>query len=165
MNANTRRSLKLRKVLFASLLALICILMIQWVFQQSKPWAVPDEYKKLKNPVVPSESTMKAAARLYVDQCAECHGERGKGDGPKAAMHRPLPADLTDARQLSAVTDGEIFYQISEGKRPMPSFKNRLTQDQRWALVLLVRSFAQPPAPPAKTPEVSDSAQAPGRKP
>jgi hypothetical protein len=32
----------------------------------------------------------------------------------------------------------------------MPSFKNRMTQDQRWQLVLLVRSFAQPPTPSPK---------------
>jgi hypothetical protein len=31
----------------------------------------------------------------------------------------------------------------------MPSFKNRLTPDQRWQLVLLLRSFAQPASPSA----------------
>jgi hypothetical protein len=30
----------------------------------------------------------------------------------------------------------------------MPSFKKRLTEDQRWGLVLLVRSFSAPPALP-----------------
>ena len=29
----------------------------------------------------------------------------------------------------------------------MPSFKTRLTEDQRWELVLLVRSFSTPSAP------------------
>jgi hypothetical protein len=53
---------------------------------------------------------------------------------------------------MAKVTDGEIFYQITEGRRPMPSFKNRLTQDQRWQLVLLVRSFSPPIVAPKLKP-------------
>ena len=63
-------------------------------------------------------------------------------------MHDPPPSDITDARHMNTVTDGEIFYQISEGRKPMPSFKKRLTEDQRWGLVLLVRSFSAPSASP-----------------
>jgi mono/diheme cytochrome c family protein len=43
---------------------------------------------------------------------------------------------------MNSVTDGEIFYQISQGRKPMPGFKKRLTEEQRWQLVLYVRSFA-----------------------
>src|SRR5256884_8150189 len=97
-----------------------------------------------KNPLPASPSNLNAAREIYFDECVQCHGERGQGDGPQAKSHYPLPADLTDPKLLRNVTDGEIFYQISQGRRPMPSFKNRLTQDQRWQLVLLVRSFSQP---------------------
>ncbi len=144
MSANAPRSLKLRKVLFAALLLLICVLVIHWVTEENKPWIVPAQYKSLKNPLTPSESNLNAARQIYVDECAQCHGERGKGDGPEARSHYPLPADLTDPKLLANAPDGEIFYQITEGRRPMPSFKGRLTEDQRWQLVLLVRSFSQP---------------------
>ena len=144
MSTTPPLSLQLRKLLFAALLLLICVLVVYWLTQENKPWVVPEEYKKLKNPLSASESNLKAARQIYVDECAQCHGERGQGDGPEARSHYPLPADLTDAKLLVNVTDGEIFYQISEGRRPMPSFKRRLTQDQRWQLVLLVRSFSQP---------------------
>jgi len=143
MSAHPPRSLWLRKVLFAALLLLICILVIHWVTQENKPWIVPPEYKSLKSPLTPSESNLNAARQIYAEECAQCHGDRGKGDGPEARSHYPLPADLTDPKLLTNVTDGEIFYQISEGRRPMPSFKRRLTEDQRWQLVLLVRSFSQ----------------------
>jgi mono/diheme cytochrome c family protein len=63
-------------------------------------------------------------------------------------MNRPAPADLTDSARMAAITDGEIFYQITEGRRPMPSFKNRLTEDQRWQLVLFLRTLSQPAAAP-----------------
>jgi mono/diheme cytochrome c family protein len=148
MNADTKPTLKLRKILFAGILALIFILLIYAVYEQNKPWIVPAEFKTLKNPLQPSESNLKAARELYLNDCIQCHGDRGKGDGPEARSHSPLPADLSDASRMSTVTDGEIFYQISEGRRPMPSFKNRMTQDQRWQLVLLVRSFAQAGGPP-----------------
>jgi mono/diheme cytochrome c family protein len=148
MPIDAQPNLKTRKILFASLLALICIALVYVAFQKEKPWVVPEEVKKLKNPLPPSESTLKAARGIYTDECAQCHGEHGKGDGPEAMMHSPAPADLTDTRHMNSVTDGEIFYQISEGRKPMPSFKKRLTEDQRWGLVLLVRSFSVPSASP-----------------
>ena len=146
MLTNRPLTLKLRKFLFAALLVLICVLIVHWLNEQNKPWIVPEEYKSLKNPLLPSESVLSSARQIYADECAQCHGEHGKGDGPEARTHSPLPADLTDAKRMATVTDGEIFYQITQGRRPMPSFKRRLTQDQRWQLVLLVRSFSQPAA-------------------
>jgi mono/diheme cytochrome c family protein len=158
MSTDAHRKLKTRKILFASLLAIICITLVYGVFQRDKPWVVPEEVKKLKNPLPPSESTLKAARKIYMDECAQCHGEHGKGDGPEATMHSLTPADLTDARHMSTVTDGEIFYQISEGRKPMPSFKKRLAEDQRWGLVLLVRSFSAPSALPIR-PKNADAAK------
>jgi mono/diheme cytochrome c family protein len=155
MFTDAQPNLQTRKILFASLLALICIALVYAAFQREKPWVVPEEVKRLKNPLTPSESTLKAARGIYMDECAQCHGEHGKGDGPEAAMHDPPPSDITDARHMNTVTDGEIFYQISEGRKPMPSFKKRLTEDQRWGLVLRVRSFSAPSASPIqkKTPD------------
>jgi mono/diheme cytochrome c family protein len=134
----------LPKFLFAAVLSVTCVLVLYWVTQQSKPWVVPAEYKTLKNPLVRSESSLNSAREIYRENCAQCHGQTGKGDGPEAWMHRPAPADLTDPIRMALVTDGEMFYQITEGRRPMPAFKGRLTQDQRWQLVLFLRSFSQP---------------------
>ena len=156
MSTKVLLNLRTRKILFASLLALICLTLVYSVWQQNKPWVVPEEFKKLKNPLAPTGSNLSAAKDVYMEECAQCHGEHGKGDGPEARTHSPLPADLSDGRRMSAVTDGEIFYQITEGRRPMPSFKTRLSQDQRWGLVLFVRSLSAPPAAPIqeKMPDV-----------
>lgn len=165
MSTNSALNLKLRKFVFATLLIVICVLIVYLLIQQNKLWIVPEEYKRLKNPLLPSESNSNSARQIYSDECAQCHGEHGKGDGPEARTHAPLPADLTDAKRMATVTDGEIFYQITEGRRPMPSFKNRLTQDQRWQLVLLVRSLSQPIAAPVMKPEAPDTPPSSNRKP
>jgi len=137
------------------------LLAIALAVTHKKSWAIPPEAKALKNPLAPSDAHITAAKRLYSDQCANCHGDSGKGDGSDAMMYDPAPSDLTDASKMSKVTDGEIYYQITEGRKPMPSYKKRLTEEQRWQLVLLVRSFAGQPAPPppTKQPDV------PGSKP
>lgn len=89
-----------------------------------------------------SEENLRSAKKIYSEQCDNCHGESGKGDGSDAMMYDPAPADLTDAANINKRTDGELFYQISEGRKPMPSFKKKLSEQQRWQLVLLVRAFA-----------------------
>jgi mono/diheme cytochrome c family protein len=155
MSAMPQRNLKVRKVLFACTIALIFISIGFAAFQKS-PWIVPPAEKARKNPLSASDANSNAAKQIFTDHCANCHGDSGKGDGSDAMMYDPPPADLTDAARMSKVTDGEIYYQITEGRKPMPSFKKRLTEQQRWQLVMLVRSFAGTPSPPppAKKPDV-----------
>jgi len=112
-------------------------------------WSVPKAAKQVKNPLsMDPSAAAKAILPVYLDKCAECHGDTGKGNGPQAKMYDPRPAMLTDAPHLCTVTDGELFYVISEGHKPMPSYKKKLTEEQRWQLVLLVRSFSNTVPPP-----------------
>ena len=70
-------------------------------------------------------------------------------------MYDPRPRMLTDTPHLATITDGELFYVISEGHKPMPSYKKKLTDEQRWQLVLLVRALSHtvaPQPPPAVQP-------------
>ena len=100
-----------------------------------------------------------AAKEIYGNKCSDCHGEKGKGDGSEAMMYDPAPSDLTDAARMNKLSDGEIFYQISEGRKPMPSFKKKLSEEQRWHLVLFVRSLtAAPIAPEGSKPTPSNKA-------
>ena len=148
-----------QKTLIVLLLALILAAVAYNFFQDNKPWVIPEEAKSRKNPLQPSEAAIKSAKGLYAENCANCHGDTGKGDGSEAMRYDPKPADFTDAPHMTTVTDGALFYQISQGRKPMPAFKKRMTEDQRWQLVLLVRSFAAPPtekkfdAPTSSKPE------------
>lgn len=116
-----------------------------------KNWPVPEEAKKMKNPVAATPENLAAAREIYLNDCAQCHGETGKGDGSEAPMYDVQPADFTDAHMMGEMTDGEIFYKITEGRKPMPSFKKRMTEEQRWQLVNYVRTFVPKAAPAAKS--------------
>jgi mono/diheme cytochrome c family protein len=117
-----------------------------YAFFHPGPWIVPEAAKRVANPLKPSQVDLPATHKLYLDKCADCHGEAGKGDGPKGRMYEPLPTDLTDVAHMNAVSDGELFYKISQGRRPMPAFKKRLTDKQRWELVLFLRSLSAAPS-------------------
>lgn len=107
-----------------------------------KSWPVPKAARELQNPVPHTEEARTAGMKTYVNQCSMCHGERGDGEGPMAAGLSEKPADFTDAHMMREMTDGEIFWKITEGRDPMPSFKKSLTQTQRWQLVHYLRSLA-----------------------
>ena len=111
-------------------------------FQKPNWDTPPPEIKQKKNPVSPSEATMKEAKSVFAEKCSSCHGDTGKGDGSDAMMYDPGPADLTDARRIGKFTDGELYYKITVGKKPMPAFEKRLSEEQRWGLVILLRSFS-----------------------
>jgi mono/diheme cytochrome c family protein len=145
------KTLRVKLSVRIALTALLSI-SIQLSAQRKDPWLVPEEYKKLKSPIVPSDAGLSAALDIYKERCAQCHGETGKGDGPDAKMYSVKSADFTDTRVMSEMTDGEVFYKITEGRRPMPSFKKRLTEEQRWQLVHFLRTFAPKFANPSKSP-------------
>ncbi len=152
MNNVEKRNRKLPKAMFLLVLAIIAAAIIYSAVNNAPwSWPVPEEAKQLKNPLQPTAAALKSAREVYADKCAHCHGDTGKGDGRDANRYDPAPTDLTDPKKMNPATDGELFYKISEGKKPMPVFKNKLTEDQRWQLVLLIRSFAESAKLPADT--------------
>jgi mono/diheme cytochrome c family protein len=138
---DARQKLRLRKVLFIALWTLIALSIVLGVAHRGQ-WNIPEEAKRRQNPIQPSPQALDAARVLYADHCERCHGKSGKGEGPDATKFSTSPRDLTDGSRMSPQSDGELFYKISEGRRPMPEFKTKLTEEQRWQLVLLMRSMA-----------------------
>ncbi len=108
-----------------------------------KPWVVPDDAKEVKNPLQPTPENLSAAEQLYTDNCTLCHGEKGAGDGPGAKAFKVKPADFTDAKMMKMETDGALFWKMSEGRGPMVSWKDVLTEKERWQLVLYLRKLGK----------------------
>jgi mono/diheme cytochrome c family protein len=96
----------------------------------------------MENPVPASPQVLAEGKALYGELCAHCHGDEGRGDGPEAMMYDPSPADFTREKTARS-SDGELFYKITEGRKPMPSFQRTLTDQQRWTMVHYIRTFAK----------------------
>jgi mono/diheme cytochrome c family protein len=116
-----------------------------WALDDS--WPVPREAAERANPLTPSSPFVKKARTIFNDQCSACHGDKGDGKGQEAEALGVHPADFTAAAIMLQTTDGELFYKISKGRRPMPSFEGKFSEQERWGLVLYLRTFLKAPPP------------------
>ena len=109
-----------------------------------EPWEIPEEARAVPNPVPPSDEALANGKEFYGARCASCHGDSGKGDGKATRFIKPPPADISTAEARDRMTDGEIFYKITEGKKPMPGMARTLSEEERWQVVHYLRAL-QPP--------------------
>lgn len=117
-------------------------------------WNVPAVAKKLRNPVPASESAVDSGMSTYSQHCKSCHGENGDGKGERAGELSVMPTDFTDAAEVSSRTDGELYWKITHGHRPMPAFEDKLSDTERWQVVDYIRTFAHTKSPsPAANPK------------
>jgi mono/diheme cytochrome c family protein len=112
---------------------------------QSSGWTAPPRAARRANPMQPDDNSRAVGRRLFVAHCAACHGGGGRGDGPSALSCNPRPSDLTDPA-VTSETDGELFWKISTGRKPMPAYEPRLSDEQRWHVVNFLHAIAPPPA-------------------
>ena len=91
---------------------------------------------------LPSLASGKA---IYLENCAQCHGETGKGDGPsRATMNpkNPVPANFTDAEFMAGLSPFKAYNAISFGveNTAMASFA-ALSEEQCWQVAFYVLSL------------------------
>lgn len=103
-------------------------------------WDAPPDTKNVPNPVKTDGRTVERGSQLFHLHCVGCHGETGVGDGKMGKVLGYKPADLTLER-MSQQTDGEIFWKISKGREPMPSWEKQLSSRERWDLVSYMRTL------------------------
>ncbi len=109
---------------------------------EARPWICPDKVNKLSSPVKPEEGILSTGKEIWMTQCKSCHGKTGKGDGVKATKIDIPIADFTSDKCQQA-TDGELFWKATEGRKPMPSYKDKLSDIERWCVVLYIRTLAE----------------------
>lgn len=81
----------------------------------------------------------------YRAQCAMCHGEQGKGDGPAAAMLKPRPKDLSAPDFWTGRTEESVAEVVRQGKpgSAMMGYQSVLTAEQIRDVVTYLRSLAR----------------------
>ncbi|MDP1726398.1 MAG: cytochrome c [Bacteroidota bacterium] len=108
--------------------------------QHSTPWNVPEAAKLKKNPYPSEEFSLDRGKKSYKLDCIRCHGAGGKGDGTSSGKLEKTVADLS-SDLVQNQSDGELYWKISEGRKPMPIAKRTLTDDQRWDIINYIRTF------------------------
>ena len=113
---------------------------------EGEAWTAPARAARKQNPVSADTKSLAEGKALFVAGCLPCHGPSGKGDGPAAAtLERNgvsiRPGNLSNTK-LWEQADGALFWEISEGRSPMPSFQETYSEEQRWQIVNYVRTLA-----------------------
>ena len=105
-------------------------------------WSAPAAEAQKKNPVAANESSLAAGHKIYSKTCAMCHGKTGDADGPAVIELNIHPAKLSDP-QLSTESDGSLFWKVTTGKKPMPTYGKRMSETDRWNVVNYVRTLSK----------------------
>jgi cbb3-type cytochrome c oxidase subunit II len=89
----------------------------------------------------PPQDAIDLGRRVYADRCAQCHGEKGAGDGPAADRFPIAPSNFRGERSnldasLRALHEGV------DGT-PMSPWTSQLSEDEMSAVAYFVRGFFQ----------------------
>lgn len=110
--------------------------------EKGKPWPAPESAVKMKNPVASNAESINEGKILYAKHCKSCHGAKGKGDGPKAANLDISSGDFS-SEEFMKESDGSIYWKTTEGRDPMPEFKKKMSDDERWQVVNYIRTMGE----------------------
>ena len=136
-------------VLGATLLASFGIVSGKQAATQEKPASgeptMTAEDAAKKNPfATPTPEGLAEARKLYGYHCAMCHGKDGDGKGELAVEMKLDLHDWRDASTIEKMTDGELFFIVSNGKGKMLGGEgDRTPEKMRWNLVNVVRAFGK----------------------
>jgi mono/diheme cytochrome c family protein len=100
------------------------------------------------------------AQRLFLVNCAICHGTKMDGngplykggDGPFAAK----PANLLGDPKIEAMPVGQMYYSVTYGKNKMGSYASQLDTRQRWMVISYIKT-RQAESKATNSPHSSDS--------
>jgi len=103
----------------------------------SQEWKIPENRVKKVSPLKFDSNLTNQGNSIYQRNCKSCHGDPGKEN---FIQLDPRPSDLaSDIAQKQS--DGSLFFKISGGRRAMPSFKDVLSENDRWSVIAYIRSF------------------------
>jgi mono/diheme cytochrome c family protein len=98
----------------------------------------------IKNPLDSTAYDAKEAERLYLINCAICHGAKLDGNGPLYkngdGPYQAKPATLVGDAAIEALSPGTLFHVITYGKNAMGSYASQLSTMQRWMVVSYIKS-------------------------
>lgn len=109
---------------------------------QSSEAKIPKSADNLVNPFAGDESVIRKGYKIYNKVCWVCHGDAGKGDGPSVPTLNTKPANVSDP-EIIALSDGALFWWISNGGNDMQPFKGVLSEEEIWMVVNFLRKLQE----------------------
>lgn len=104
------------------------------------PWEVPARYKSMENPAKADAESVQMGGMIYKKNCSSCHGKIGLGDGVKAKTLDTPSGDFS-SEAFQSQTDGELFYKTKSGRDDMPTFENKIPDEDIWHIVNYTRTL------------------------
>ena len=105
---------------------------------------VPKEYEGARAPEPVTPEMIAAGRAIFAENCAQCHGKDGMGDGDAAKALSPSPALLAFMIRRPIAVDEYLLWSISEGGKAfeteMPAFKDKLQREAIWNVVAYMRA-------------------------
>jgi mono/diheme cytochrome c family protein len=103
--------------------------------------------QELKSPFSEDDAAHLARGSfVFTHYCQVCHGPLGQGNGPITQAGFPPPASLLAERAVQ-MRDGQMFHVLTYGQQNMPAFAVQLSPEDRWSVILHVRSLQEPSTP------------------
>lgn len=91
-------------------------------------------------PLEVTESFVRQGQGRFQIYCQPCHGALGDGNGITKQYGMVATPTFHDKR-LRDMTEGEIFNTITHGKNTMGSYGDKLSTEERWAVIAYVRAL------------------------
>jgi cytochrome c oxidase cbb3-type subunit 2 len=101
-------------------------------------------------PIVQAAADIDLGKRIYLQNCAACHGKNGDGKGPETPRLKTKPRDFTTGNYKFRSTpsgslslDEDIFRSISRGVRTTSMLAQlHLSEKERWAVTQYLKTFS-----------------------
>ncbi|MBI3895837.1 MAG: c-type cytochrome [Acidobacteria bacterium] len=107
---------------------------------------------KMSSPPAADSELLITGKKVYLNNCAACHGDMGKGDGRWANYLVPRPRNFSrgifrfkSTPSGTLPTDNDLFRTISAGinATAMPSWQFVLPEKERWAVVSYLKTLCK----------------------
>lgn len=102
------------------------------------------DISNVQEPWMPSEDMIAAGHQLYKTNCAMCHGNEGKGDGPAGASLNPHPRNLVEGKWKFGGGRLGLMKVLHDGipGTSMQAYAH-MPVNQRWAIVHYINSITE----------------------
>lgn len=111
------------------------------------PMSLEQATIKMHNPLEPTPENLAKGKEQFTTYCAPCHGESGQGNGSVAHILAKPPKNLVSGTSKD-LPDGYIYGTIRDGNLSMPSYAEEMPAEQRWQVIMYIRSMQSAAAKP-----------------